>query len=251
VTTDNSRAFFDALSELGDPLAVKLYRLHLEPAPAVPILPCLDHEALLHEGIAPHAAAYVRDPGGNLHEVVHTPKERRIDVESVSTMHECTPEAHQRFVAALKSRFADAEVRVTPASWLKGDKRVANAVRAQVSLRDVLTGDDFERTRLAIDRLKIISSLMQKQSRVTWWGTTTTMLPFLTIVALAVLASLNVPAGTAWVTILRYVLTLLGALLLYSSLKAVHLNEMGSRVWKRSAEYGLILDERQRLSRAR
>jgi hypothetical protein len=33
-------------------------------------------------------------------------------------------------------------------------------------------------------------------------------------------------------------------------LKAVHLNEMAGRVWKRSAEYGLILRERRRLASA-
>jgi hypothetical protein len=35
--------------------------------------------------------------------------------------------------------------------------------------------------------------------------------------------------------------------LLYGGLKAVHLTEMANRVWKRSAEYGLILSERRRL----
>jgi len=35
----------------------------------------------------------------------------------------------------------------------------------------------------------------------------------------------------------------------YGGLKAVHLTEMANRVWKRSAEYGLILSERRRLSR--
>jgi len=43
------------------------------------------------------------------------------------------------------------------------------------------------------------------------------------------------------------VLTLAGVFLLYAGLKAVHLTEMANRVWKRSAEYGLILSERRRL----
>ena len=46
-------------------------------------------------------------------------------------------------------------------------------------------------------------------------------------------------------------LTIGGASFLYSGLKAVHLSEMASRVWKRSAEYGLILQERRRLKRGR
>ena len=50
------------------------------------------------------------------------------------------------------------------------------------------------------------------------------------------------------VTALRYVLiTLLGAWFLYYGLKAVQLTEMSNRVWKRTAEYNLILEERKRL----
>jgi len=245
--SDDAGAFFEALSDLGEVLAIKLYRLRLEEAPAVPVLPCLDHEALLHEGIAPHAAAYLRDKDGYLHEVVYTPKERRIDVDVVSTMHECTTEAHNAFMAALKKAFPEIEVAVTPVSWLKGDTRVANAVRAQVNVREVLSGVEFEKTRLAIDKLKVISALMDKQARVASWGSRTVTTPFLALVVLAVLATIRIEGGSWWVTSLYYVLTIIGAFLLYSGLKAVHLSEMASRVWKRSAEYGLILDERQRL----
>jgi hypothetical protein len=241
-------ALIRSLSEHNDILTIKLYRLHLDPAPRVPILPCLDHEALLHEGVAPHVAAYVRDRDGFLHEVVFTPKENRIEVDAVSTLHECTPEAQAKFVSALKTQFSGNDVQVTDVSWLKGDRRVANAVRAQVSVREVLTGSDFVGIRLALDRLKIISSLMDKQSRVAWWGALTLMAPFFAVVALAMLGSRNAAPGAAWVTIVRYALTLAGAFLIYSGLKAVHLSEMASRVWKRTAEYGLILDERQRLS---
>ena len=49
--------FFDTLNGFGSVQAVKLYRLRLAAPPPVPVLPCLDHEAMLHEGIAPHAAA--------------------------------------------------------------------------------------------------------------------------------------------------------------------------------------------------
>jgi hypothetical protein len=38
-----------------------------------------------------------------------------------------------------------------------------------------------------------------------------------------------------------------GAAFLYYGMKAVQLTEMANRVWKRSAEYGLILAERKRL----
>jgi hypothetical protein len=245
--SDDASAFYDALADLGEVLTVKLYRLRLDPAPAVPVLPCLDHEALLHEGIAPHAAAYISDKRGHLHEVVYTPKEKRIDVDVVSTMDECTPEAHTEFMAALGKSFPGVDVTVTPVSWLKGDKRVANAVRAQVNIREVLSGVEFDRTRLAIDKLKVISALMDKQARVASWGSRTITTPFLALVILVVLLTSRIEGGSWWVTSLYYVLTLVGAFFLYSGLKAVHLSEMASRVWKRSAEYGLILDERQRL----
>ena len=49
------------MSGFGPILAVKLYRVTLEPTPAVPALPCLDHEAMLHEGVAPHVAVYIQD----------------------------------------------------------------------------------------------------------------------------------------------------------------------------------------------
>ena len=75
-----------ALSRFGRVLAVKLYRLTLDPAPTIPMLPCLDHEAMLHEGIAPHAAAYVQaTSSGDLHELVFIPSRRQIEVDTVST----------------------------------------------------------------------------------------------------------------------------------------------------------------------
>ena len=53
-------------------------------------------------------------------------------------------------------------------------------------------------------------------------------------------------------TALRSLLVgLIGAGFLYYGLKAVQLTEMANRVWKRSAEYNLILQERQRLARER
>ena len=49
---------------------------------------------------------------------------------------------------------------------------------------------------------------------------------------------------------LRYaIIGMVGGFFLYYGVKAVQLTEMGNRVWKRSAEYGLILSERRRLSR--
>jgi len=240
--------FLNALREIGDVLALKQYRVNLDPAPPIPILPCLDHEALLHEGIAPHLAAYVRDKNDCLHEAVWIPKELRIDIDVASTMNENTPESQSKFNAALSSRFPDHQVHVTQVSWLKGDRRVAHACRAQVTLRDVLLGRDLDRTQRAVERLQVISSLMEKESRVASWSARTVMTPFLALVGLLLIWSLGANAAAWWVVVTRYVLTLAGVFLLYAGLKAVHLTEMANRVWKRSAEYGLILSERRRLN---
>ena len=82
--SDGARQAIEALKPFGPVLAIKLYRLTLAPAPAVPLLPCLDHEAMLHEIVAPHAAAYVQDASsGDLHELVFIPAQHRIEVDTV------------------------------------------------------------------------------------------------------------------------------------------------------------------------
>ncbi len=174
--------FLLALGEFSTVLCIKLYRLGLESTPAaIPILPCLDHEAMLHEGIEPHAAAYVQDRGGDLHEVVYIPDGKRIDVDTVSTLGERSQGAHDRLIGELRSRFPDCTVREIGPSWVRGDLRVAKACRAQVTLRQVLLGDDLEATKVAVDRLQTISTLMEKHSRVTSWGARTVMTPLLAV----------------------------------------------------------------------
>lgn len=247
--------FLRTLGAFSNVLAVKLYRVTLDAGPAVPILPCLDHEAMLHEGIAPHAAAYLQDRGGDLHEVVYIPDAHRISVDAVSTLGERSQESHERLVEELRGRFPGCSLRVVRPSWLRGDLRVAKACRAQVTLRDVLTGPDVDRTKVAVDRLQTISSLMEKHSRVASWGARTVMTPLLALAGFLtyqLLASIDVPPGYEWVASLRYVVVgLVGAYFLYYGLKAVQLTEMANRVWKRSAEYGLILSERRRLETVR
>ena len=241
--------FFERLRGLADVLAIKLYRLRLDDAPAVPMLPCLDHEAMLHEGIAPHAAAYVRDHEGHLHEVVFTPDDHTVTLDVVSTMFESTPEANAAFRKALMQRFPEDQVQEAPISWLKGDRRVATACRAQVALSDVLAGPDLERTEAAVQRLQIISALMEKESRVASWGARTILTPFIAIAVLLMLWSFGETNSARWLVAGRYLVTIGGVFFLYSGLKAVHLTEIGSRVWKRSAEYGLILSERRRIAK--
>jgi hypothetical protein len=250
---DTCQQFCDELNTFSRILAIKLYRLRLDRAPEVPILPCLDHEAKLHEEVAPHAAAYIEDREGNLHEIVYVPDQRRINVDAVSTMFEREPQAQERLVEALRSHFPGHTIRVVERSWLRGDMRVMKACRAQVPLRDVLTGPDIDRTKAAVDRLQTISSLMEKESRVASWSTRTVMMPLLAVagfLTFQILGAFAPRLGNPWAALLQYtVVTILGAYFLYYGLKAVQLTEMANRVWKRSAEYGLILSERRRLAR--
>jgi hypothetical protein len=250
--SDGARRALEALEPFGPVLAIKLYRLTLEPALAVPTLPCLDHEAMLHETIDPHAAAYLQDASsGDLHELVFIPARKRIEVDTVSTWAECSPASHQRLLSMLAERYRDHSVWVKGPSWWRGDRRVAHACRAQVSLRDVLLGGDMASIKTQIDRLATIASLMEKQSRVASWGVRTvagTVLAAAAFVLFAVFGFLTPSLGEGGVTALRYALiSLIGAVFLYYGMKAVQLTEMSNRVWKRTAEYNLILTERKRL----
>ena len=248
------RQFFDTLGTFATVLAIKLYRLRLDPPPTVPSLPCLDHEAMLHERIAPHAAAYIQDASSDLHEVVYVPARRRVDIDVVSTLGECSPESRDRLVTTLKTKFPGYTVRMVRPSRLRGEYRVANACRAQVALRDVLLATDLDRIKTAVDRLQTVSALMEKESRVASWGARTVMTPLIAVVGFLSYQFLGTFAprlGAVGVDFLRYAIVgLVGGSFLYYGVKAVQLTEMGNRVWKRSAEYGLILSERRRLSRS-
>jgi hypothetical protein len=249
--TEASRILAD-LDPFGSVLAVKLYRLRLEPRPAIPILPCLDHEALLHEGVAPHLAAYIQEAAsGDLHEVVFIPARRRIEVDTLSTWGESSPDSRARLLSTIAQRFPEYTVREIRMSWWRGDRRVAAACRAQVTLRDVLLGSDVAGVRAGIERLQAIAALMEKQSRVASWGVRTVTGPLLAasgVIVYLVLSALSLGLGERTVAGLQYVfIGLFGGWLVYYGVKAVHLTEMSNRVWKRTAEYNLILTERRRL----
>lgn len=242
----------EALAAFGPILAIKLYRLTPGVARPVPTLPCLDHEAMLHEGIAPHAAAYVQEAAsGDLHEIVCIPAEHRIEIDTVSTWGEHSDASRGRLETFLAERLTGYRVTLRGPSWWRGERRVANACRAQISLRDVLLGSDVANVRAAIDRLATIGALMEKESRVASWGVRTLTAPLLAaagVVTYLVLGGLAPRLGEDGVTYLRYLLIgMLGAVFVYYGMKAVQLTEMGNRVWKRTAEYNLILSERKRL----
>ena len=115
----------------------------------------------------------------------------------------------------------------------------------------MLLGTDVVSIRAGIERLQAIASLMEKQSRVASWGIRTVTGPLLAaagVAAYLLFGILSLRIGESAVTALRYTLIgALGAWIVYYGLKAVQLTEMSNRVWKRTAEYNLILSERQRL----
>ncbi len=123
---------------------------------------------MLHEHVQPHAAGYVQEAAsGDLHELVFIPERRRFEIDTVSTWGEHSPESRARLMhAAVERGFPDYRVARHGPSWWRGDRRVANACRAQVSLRDVLLGTDIAAVKAGIDRLQTIAALMEKQSRV-------------------------------------------------------------------------------------
>jgi hypothetical protein len=254
--TEEGLRLLEALRPFGPILTVKLYRLNRSPELDVPYIPCLDHEAMLHGGIAPHAALYVQEAAsGDLHEIVFIPDERRLQLDIVSTWGEHEPESHERLLTLLRERMPGYRVSVRGPSWWRGERRVANACLAQVSLRDVLLGDDQTAVKRGLERLQTIASLMEKQSRVASWGVRTVTGPLLAaagVVSFILVGGFTGVLSDTGITWLRYsLITLLGAVFLYYGLKAVQLTEMSNRVWKRTAEYNLILSERRRIAEAR
>ena len=249
---DEGLQLLEVLKDFGPVLAIKLYRVGRGPGPDVPYIPCLDHEAMLHEHVAAHAAAYVQEAAsGDLHEVVVIPSARRLEIDPVSTWGEHSPESRARLVQLLSTRMPGYRVRTKGLSWWRGDRRVANVCLAQVSLRDVLLGTDIGAVKAGIERLQAVAGLMEKHSRVGSWGVRTVTGPLLAaagVVTYLVLGRLEPTLGEPGLTTLRYaVVGALGAAFLYWGVKAVQLTEMSNRVWKRTAEYNLILAERKRL----
>lgn len=245
--------FFADLASFARLRAVKLHRLQVDVADAVPHLPFLDHEAVLHETAAPLAAAYVEDPEtGELHEVVLFPSRCRIEVAPAATLNEHTEAGRARLVAGLRERFPAFTVSVDGVSWLRGDRRVARACRAQVTLREVLLGADLDRVGRGLERLRTVAALMEKHSRVASWGVRTVTGPLLAAVGFVVywgLGRLASELGEPAVNALQaLVVGALGGVFLYYGLRAVHLTQMAYRAWKRAAEYGLIVAERRRLA---
>lgn len=243
--------FLEALSTDHRLLCAKTYRVAL-PSAGLPQIPCLDHEAALQGHPAPHVAVYVADPEDELHEVAFVPAEKKITVDAASTFAETSRVARERFAERLRQRFPDHVVEILRPSYVRGDERVASVVRSQLRLREVLSGEDVGTVKWKLERLRAIADYMEKESRAYSWGVRTITPPLLAGASVTSYLVLGLIGGwlslsDEWVEFLRYaVLTLIGGWFLWVGMKAVHLTEMGSRVWKRSTEYKLILDARQR-----
>ena len=252
----------DILGTFGSILAIKLYRLGRGPGPDVPYIPCLDHEAMLHEHVERHGSVYIQEAAsGDLHEIVFIPDTRRLQIETASTWGEHAPESRSRLVALLRQGLPDYRVDVIRPSRWRADRRVAVVCLAQVSLRDVLLGQDIDAIKAGIERLQAVAGLMEKHSRVGSWAVRTVTGPLLAVAGVVTYLGLgllspplreNTPSwlGVDALTWVRFVIIgALGAAFLYYGIKAVHLTEISNRVWKRTAEYNLILSERRRLGR--
>lgn len=240
------------LQGLGTVLALKAYRVPLDSAGVIPVLPCLDHEAMLHQHVQSHLAAYLQlDGSPDIHEVVIYPGARRLQVDTASTIGEFSDAGHAALLGLLRQRFPGYSIRVHGPSLWRGERRVAAACRGQVSLREVLLGEPDDRVKRQIDRLQMIGSLMEKESRVASWGVRTITAQLLAAVGALVYAGIGYVApqlGEGLASDLRYtVVGSLGAVFLYYGMKAVQLTEMANRVWKRATEYSVILAERRRL----
>ena len=103
IASADGKRLLDVLNSFGTVLAIKLYRLGRGPGPDVPYIPCLDHEAMLHEHVQPHGSVYVQEASsGDLHEVIFIPGSRRLQIDPVSTWGEHSPESRARLLVALE-----------------------------------------------------------------------------------------------------------------------------------------------------
>lgn len=230
--------------------ALKSYRVQLALPEPTPVIPCLDHEARLHGRVPRHVSIYIEEPEtGELHEVGFYPRRRLVVIDAVSTAGENTPASLERLRTFLRDAIPGWCCRVSRPSWIRGDARAMQAVRAQVTLRDVLAAHGMDRVEAGLERLRAVAGMMEKESRVASWGVRTAATPILAgtgIVIYFVMGAFAELIRAEWTVALRGgLLALLGAALFYVGLKAVQLTEISNRVWKRATEYELILQERR------
>lgn len=243
-------AFIETLAPHYRLFCAKAYRVDLTSS-GLPLIPCLDHEAQMQGTAPPHVSVYLEDAAGELHEIGLVPSAKRVTVDVASTIAETAPEARERMIQALRVLFPAESIDVQSPSLVRGDRRVAQVVRSQIRLRDVLAGQpESPSIRWKLEKLRAIADLMEKESRVSSWGVRTLtpmVLGAAGVASYTVLGWFDGRFGAGTIELLRYgALTSLGGAFMVVGLKAVHLTEMGTRVWKRATEYKLILDARQK-----
>ena len=240
-------AFLEKLAPAYRVAVLKVYRLPRPLAIDVPQIPCLDHEAVLHRYVHRHVSAYIVDHEGGYHEVSCTPARSTITIDEASTLGSHGPDSTDALVAFLDETFTEYEIHRVRPSRIRADGRVADTVMSQITLSQVVTGSDLRILRAKLAQLSAIATLIEKSSRVSSWTVRTGYAPLLAsagLVAFFVLGAVGLSDG--WRDVLRYgVVGAIGAGLLYVGLKAVHLTQIGTRVWKRCEEYRMIVAARE------
>ena len=113
--------------------------------------------------------------------IVFFPEQRRLEMDMVSTMGECTPESQESLLAALRARFPGLRSSRRRLVAARRSPRRQGVPRAGDAARRADGRPNLDRTKVAIDRLQTISSLMEKESRVASWGARTVMTPMLAV----------------------------------------------------------------------
>jgi hypothetical protein len=245
------RLFITLLARDHELLAVKSYRVALRAPLELPIIPCLDHEATIHERTDPHISVYLRDRRDALHELTYYPEQCRIVLPSDSTLGDYDERARRELHQRLVQLFPECRFTSQRLSWLRADRRVAQTTQAHAPLREVLLAPDLERIDEALRRLSVIATLIEKNSRVSSWSVRTAYSPLVAAFGLVLYLALHGAAGellsASGRELTRYgLLAAFGALLVYFGLRAVHLTQIGARLWKRAEEYRLIVQSRRR-----
>lgn len=226
-------------------LNLKDYRLDLHPPLGVPVTPCLDHEAQIHEHELPHLGGYVQHrETGQICGVVYLPVPRRIIVEEEQLDSERELEELASF---FRARYPDHDVKVQRLRRGSAYVRARDVAEAHVPLECVLAGEDQPSIQTHLDQLNGISTLMEKESRVTSWGMRTAYAPLMA--AIAFLLVLAFPDGGGAFQVGDWIrlgcLLAIGGAFLYYGLKAVQLTKTATRLNKRIQEYRFILAARQ------
>lgn len=239
-----AQLFYRVVSLEYNVLSLKTYRLAIPPVTNIPITPCLDHEAQLHEHDAPHIACYVQDrESGTIATIVYLPSNKTFVVEEETADASAVLESIATF---LRQRYRNHKVNIHKPRPGSAYVRARAVAEAHVPLELVLVGGHDKELKPHLERLNGISVLMEKASRVSSWGIRTAYAP-LTAAAVFILVLVIPSSGGSifelthleWVRIA--LLSAIGTAFLYYGLKAVQLTNTATRLAKRIREYEFIM----------